>query len=183
MTCEEVWIRAEALFLQAPRIIEGLVWFAIFLCLGILGNGICRLAGQRFAEVQRPVFRLLGRVLQGGMVVVGLVMALDNAGIDVSALVAGLGLTGFALGFAMKDALSNLIAGSLILLYRPYRIGTRITIGAVDGIVTDMDLRYTRIRGEGKEYLLPNSVVFGSTIVLHEAMPQERPAPDGTDAQ
>ena len=51
------------------------------------------------------------------LIVFGLVTALGTAGVNVSALVAGLGLTGFALGFAFRDVLSNLLAGVLILLY------------------------------------------------------------------
>ena len=50
----------------------------------------------------------------------GLVTALGTLGVDVSALVAGLGLTGFALGFAVKDTISNILAGVLLLVYRPF---------------------------------------------------------------
>ena len=51
----------------------------------------------------------------------GVITALGTIGVDVTGLVAGFGLTGFAVGFAMKDALANLLAGVMILLYRPFR--------------------------------------------------------------
>lgn len=58
-------------------------------------------------------------------------------------------LTGFALGFALKDTISNLLAGVLILLYHPFEIGNRITISSYEGIVDSIDLRYTELKNEG----------------------------------
>jgi small conductance mechanosensitive channel len=96
----------------------------------------------------------------------GSVTALGTVGINVSALVAGLGLTGFALGFGLKDILSNLVSGILILLYRPFSIHDRISVGGMEGIVTDIDLRYTRLEKEGKAFLIPNSMLITNTIGL-----------------
>jgi small-conductance mechanosensitive channel len=96
-------------------------------------------------------------------------------GVNVSALVAGLGLTGFALGFALKDVLSNLIAGILILLYRPFRLNDYITVGGLQGIVTEIDLRYTRLEKEGEAYLIPNSVLFTNSIGLIEGKRRNDP--------
>lgn len=62
-------------------------------------------------------------------------------------LIAGLGLTGFALGYACRDALSNLLAGVLIILYQPFKTGQVITVS-------------------GKTVLAPNSAVFGSVITV-----------------
>jgi small-conductance mechanosensitive channel len=82
----------------------------------------------------------------------------------VSALVAGLGLTGFALGFALKDTISNLISGILILLYKPFKIGDRIKISGYEGIVVSIDLRYTELDAEGNKILIPNSKLFTNPI-------------------
>ena len=99
-------------------------------------------------------------------------------GINVSALVAGLGLTGFALGFALKDILSNLIAGVLILLYRPFRVNDYIMVTGLEGAVTEIDLRYTTLQKEGQKFLIPNSVLFTNSIGLvehrEEQVPKER---------
>jgi small-conductance mechanosensitive channel len=82
----------------------------------------------------------------------------------VSALVAGLGLTGFALGFALKDTISNLISGVLILLYKPFQIGNRIKISGYEGIVVSIDLRYTELDAESCKILIPNSNLFTNPI-------------------
>lgn len=110
------------------------------------------------------VLRLTGRVVSAAVLLFGLVTALGTIGVNVSALVAGLGLTGFALGFAMKDILSNLMSGILILLYRPFNINDHITVTGLDGVVTEIDLRYTKLEKEGQAFLIPNSLLITNTI-------------------
>ena len=96
---------------------------------------------------------------------------MGTAGIDVSALVAGLGLTGFALGFAFRDVLSNVLAGVLILMYRPFRRGDRIAVSGLEGTVTGIDLRYTILENDGKTILIPNSNLFTNPIVVTPVAP------------
>lgn len=107
----------------------------------------------------------------------GAITALGTLGADVSALVAGLGLTGFALGFALKDALSNVLAGAMILFYRPFQRGSRISVSGFEGVVTQIDLRYTRLRGTDQDFLLPNSTLLTNPITLHH-QPQSPREPD-----
>ena len=84
----------------------------------------------------------------------------------MSALVAGLGLTGFALGFAFRDILSNVLAGVLLLIYRPFGYGDHISVTGLDGTVTHIDMRYTVLHDEGKTVLIPNSNLFTNPIVV-----------------
>ena len=100
------------------------------------------------------------------LIIFALVTALGTMGINVSALVATLGLTGFALGFALKDTISNFISGILILLYRPFEIGDCIRILGFEGIVIAIDLRYTEIDSEGNKVLIPNSKIFSDPITV-----------------
>jgi small-conductance mechanosensitive channel len=75
-------------------------------------------------------------------------------------------LTGFALSFALKDALSNVLAGAMILLYRPFTTGSRISVGGFQGEVTQIDLRYTRLKSAEQDVLLPNSTLLTTPIVV-----------------
>lgn len=118
---------------------------------------------------------LLARATKIAIQAFGAVTALGTAGIDVSALVAGLGLTGFALGFAFRDVLSNVLAGALILMYRPFRRGDLITVAGLEGRVKEIDLRYTVLAGEGKDILIPNANLFTNPIVVNRTSGQ---APD-----
>ncbi|MEC4893333.1 MAG: mechanosensitive ion channel [Oscillatoria sp. PMC 1051.18] len=112
--------------------------------------------------------KLSARVSKLTLLVLGIVTALGTVGIDISALVAGLGLTGFAVGLALKDILSNLVAGILILLYKPFRRHEIISVEGFEGQVIDIDLRYTTIQAKGKKVLIPNSALFTNTICILE---------------
>jgi small-conductance mechanosensitive channel len=107
----------------------------------------------------------LSRSSRVAALVVGLVTALGTIGVDVKALVAGVGITGFALGFALRDIVSNLLAGVLLLLHRPFRRGDRIQVAGSEGVVREIDLRYTRLEAEdGTRLLVPNSILFTNPI-------------------
>lgn len=109
-----------------------------------------------FAQASRVVFTLFG-----------VITALGTVGINVSALVAGLGLTGFALGFAFKDTISNILSGVLILLYRPFNINDKIKVAGHKGKVISVDLRYTKLKSEEGNVLIPNSKCFTDPVVVY----------------
>jgi len=96
----------------------------------------------------------------------GLASALGTLGINISALIAGLGLGGFALGFALRDILANLVAGVLILVYRPFQEGDAIAVAGQSGTVSAIDLRYTELAADGKRVLVPNQTIFTSAVVV-----------------
>lgn len=79
---------------------------------------------------------------------------------------AGIGLTGFAIGFALKDTISNFLSGVLILLYRAFEKGNRIKISGYEGIVIAIDLRYTELDSEGNKILIPNAKLFTDAITV-----------------
>ena len=89
------------------------------------------------------LIRLLGKAIKNILLLIGVISALGTIGIDISAMVAGLGLTGFALGFALKDILSNLISGVLILLYEPFKLNDsiiqKLELDEIITIKTDQD--------------------------------------------
>ena len=122
------------------------------------------------------------RVLMIGrraMVVFGIATALGTMGINISALVAGLGLTGFALGFAFRDVLSNLLAGILLLLFRPFGVGDHISVTGLEGDVTRIDLRYTVIRQPTAIVLMPNANLFTNPILVTIKEP-DKPVAEST---
>jgi small conductance mechanosensitive channel len=103
------------------------------------------------------------------LILLGFITALGTLGVDVSAMVAGLGLTGFALGFALKDILSNLISGILILLYEPFKLNDSIVVDKYEGKVVDINLRYTTISQAGNDVLVPNSFLFSKPISVNKS--------------
>ena len=85
-------------------------------------------------------------------------------GVNISAIVAGLGLTGFAFGFAFKDMLSNFISGVLIFIYEPFKLGDTIEVEGKTGKVIDINLRYVTIESEDQKVLVPNSISVSKVI-------------------
>jgi small conductance mechanosensitive channel len=140
------------------------IFFAFWIIARIVHLLVSRV--NRHVVETNDLFDLLGRVAKLALLVFGVVTALGTAGVNVSALVAGLGLTGFALGFAFRDVLSNLLAGVLILLYRPFSRGDRISVTGLEGVVTHIDLRYTNLEHDGNMMLTPNSNLFTNPITV-----------------
>jgi len=115
---------------------------------------------------------LLARVARLALLTFGAVTALGTVGIDVKALVAGLGLTGFALGFALKDIIANTLSGILILLYRPFHRGDRVDVSGSAGIVEAIDMRYTvLVADDGTRVLVPNATLFTNSIRVRRSGP------------
>ena len=149
--------------LWAPKV-GGVIF--IFFIFFILAKVIKRIIikGTERLQLDRHLILLLARTSSITLIIFGFITALGTLGINVSALVAGLGLTGFALGFALKDTISNLISGVLILVYKPFQIGNRIKISGYEGIVVSIDLRYTELDAESRKILIPNSNLFTNPI-------------------
>ncbi|CAB5108684.1 hypothetical protein D3OALGA1CA_3588 [Olavius algarvensis associated proteobacterium Delta 3] len=153
--------------LWVPRVI-GVILIIIFsFFLARIVKKAIFTAADRF-KLDDTLTPLIARTSSIAIMIFGMLTALGTLGINVSALVAGLGLTGFALGFALKDTISNLLSGVLILLYRPFEIGNRIRISGYEGIVISIDLRYTELDSEGNKVLIPNSKLFTDPITVLE---------------
>ena len=160
-----VQILLEEATLWVPRVIGVVVIFVVFFILAKIIKRIITKAAERL-KFDRNITSLLARTSSITLIIFGFITALGTLGVDVSALVAGLGLTGFALGFALKDTISNLLSGVLILLYRPFEIGNHIKISGYEGIVVSIDLRYTELDSEGNKVLIPNSKLFTDPITV-----------------
>lgn len=147
-----------------PKLGAGIVIFLAFWVLAWILARMFRLFEPSQDVGRRYIIHLLGNITRVVVMTIGGVTALGTMGVNVSAIVTGLGLTGFALGFAFRDALSNILAGILILIYRPYRIRDRIAVSGFEGTVVEIDLRYTTLQGEDRVFLIPNSILFTQAI-------------------
>lgn len=140
----------------------------IFLSFFIISKIIKRIIikSTQHLNIDDHLIMLLARTIRVTLVILGIITSLGTLGIDVSALVASIGLTGFALGFALKDTISNLLSGVLILLYKPFKVGDKIIIANFEGTITSIDLRYTQLENNGKIILIPNSKSFTDPITV-----------------
>ena len=157
---------SEQIISFSPKLLVSIIIFLAFYGVGWVVKKIIVRLGYRENDYKRKIFVLAGSALKTVIIFIGLVTALGTLGVDVTAMVAGLGLTGFALGFALKDALSNLLAGILILFYQPFRYGDKIKVSGCEGVVTDINLRYTTLESDDVEFIIPNSICFTNWIAV-----------------
>jgi len=114
-------------------------------------------------------------VLKYGILITGLVHGLGAAGINTAGLITSLGIAGLTIGFAARDALSNIISGLLIFWDRPFVIGDLIEIGDKYGRVETITLRSTRVvTVDGKMLAVPNSEVINTTVASYTNSPHLR---------
>ncbi|NCF29021.1 MAG: mechanosensitive ion channel [Gammaproteobacteria bacterium] len=109
--------------------------------------------------------RMIVATAANGVFVIGVLIALSQLGISVGPLLAGLGIAGIIIGFALQDTLSNFASGMMILIYRPYDVGDLIDAGGEFGTVTDMNLVSTVILTiDNQKLVLPNNLIWGGII-------------------
>lgn len=111
---------------------------------------------------------LIEKIYRLALILFGLVMAASQVGINVAAALAGLGVAGIAIGFAAQDLLSNIIAGFVIFIDKPFKVGDLIHVENEYGSVTDITLRSTRIRTRQNTYVvIPNKHIIDAVVINH----------------
>lgn len=157
-----------------PRALAALLVLGLF---WLLASGVRFVLRAIFARVieDRTVESLLKQGAYYAIWTLGLIVAIDALGFQPQTVVTGLGLTGLALGFALKDIISNFVSGLLILALRPFELGDQIVVGETEGSVERIELRATQIRTyDGRLVLVPNAEVFTSRVTNNTASPVRR---------
>jgi len=153
-----------------PEIIFGTIVFFLLWAIALIAGFVIRKIASRVDDERKDIVLLLSRITRLIIIIIGLISGLGTAGVNIWPLVTGLGLTGFALGFAFKDALSNVLAGFMIILYRNFVRGDIISVAGNKGKVIKVDLRYTTLKSESEDklYLVPNTTLLTNTITILE---------------
>ena len=111
-------------------------------------------------QIDRHFSTVLERIIHVVIVSIGIAISLSVLGVNILAVATGVGLIGFALAFGMQDTIANFMAGIMIAVERPFKIGDRIRVGDEWGDVVDIGIRSTRIRTEKDEIVtIPNNLV------------------------
>ena len=170
-----------------PEVEEKINRVLIFLVIMVVTWFISRLVNAVIFEMfdtsrkqeDAPQWETFSPVLQKGLRfgiwTIGFIMALNNAGFDVGALLAGLGIGGLALALASQDTVKNVIGGLIIVFDKPFALGDRVKVDAFEGIVEDIGLRSTRLRSlEGRLISIPNTLFSDKPIVNISREPERR---------
>ncbi len=158
----------------AINFIAALVIFGVF----YIGWLIIRLFLKAFlhrTNLDKTSQAFLRTLLKYTILLTGLFNALASMNVDTAGLLASLGIAGITIGFAARDAFSNLISGMLIYLDRPFVIGDLIEIGDFYGKVAEITLRSTRIiTSDGKMLAVPNAEIINKTVTSYTNFPNLR---------
>ncbi len=147
-----------------PRLVVALLIFVISVYLAGLISRLVRRTMER-READPEITLLINQITRWAVLVIGVVIALEQIGFDLTAFLAGLGILGFTIGFALQDVSKNFVSGMLLLLEQPFDIGDVIEIGDYIGTVGNVDIRATELYTfDGQNVLIPNGDVFTSPI-------------------
>ena len=116
-------------------------------------------------NLSRLLRRMIVAAATNGVFIIGVLIALSQLGVSIGPLLAGLGIAGIVIGFALQDTLSNFASGMMILLYRPYDVGDLVDAGGKFGTVTDMSLVFTVILTiDNQRLVVPNNLIWRGVI-------------------
>ncbi|MEP7292765.1 MAG: mechanosensitive ion channel domain-containing protein [Chloroflexota bacterium] len=162
---------ADELVLSLPRFIGAIIIFIIFWIIGVLFGRIVKRLGRQ-AKFDDVVSRVMGDFVRVTVLIIGTITALGTIGIDVSALVTGIGLTSLALGLALQPIVGNAVSGMLILLYRPFRPGDMVKVLDNEGKIINISLRCVTLESENRHILVPNQSMLSNVVVINRASAQ-----------
>ncbi len=109
-----------------------------------------------------------------GWVLLGM-MFLQRIGVNIAPLIAGLGVTGFILGFAFQESLGNLASGIMIAINEPFKVGDYVSLGGIEGTVKQLNMMAaTLTTADNKQVIVPNKLIWGSPITNFTALDTRR---------
>lgn len=157
-----------------PRLAAAAALLALFIGLaGVARRGLSAVLGR--TEMPSGTRQLLARITRFSIYLLGGLSVLEQLGVDITSMVAGLGIAGLALSFAAQDTIANIISGVTLLLDQPFKPGDWISLGDLHATVTEVRLRTTVLTTFDNETLVvPNKALATERIVNYTLTPRAR---------
>jgi small conductance mechanosensitive channel len=134
---------------------------------GKVSKGV-RGLGEKYEKLDDTLFRFLGSMARYVILAFVFIAVLNRFGVETTSIVALLGAAGLAIGLALQGALSNLSAGVMLLIFRPYKVGDFVDAAGKFGLVTEIDLFTTIMQTfDNQQIIVPNGQIWGQQIVNH----------------
>jgi small conductance mechanosensitive channel len=135
------------------------------------GRGLMRALAR--VHLEPPVRALLARVTEAMVLGLFAIMALQNLGVDLLPLIAGLGIAGAGVALAMQGVLGNIVAGLTIMVTRPFKVGDFISVAGEQGAVEDISLFSTTLgHADASKVVIPNRKIVGEILHNYHAVRQ-----------
>lgn len=170
------WLVAnQALLLSyAVNIVAALAIIIVGLIIArMISNAVNRLMISR--KIDATVADFLSALVRYGIIAFTLIAALGRVGVQTASVIAVLGAAGLAVGLALQGSLSNLAAGVLLVMFRPFRAGEYVDLGGVAGTVLSVQIFSTTMRtADGKIIVIPNGKIIAGNIINFSREPARR---------
>lgn len=162
-----------------PRIV---VTIAIAVLIIIIAKILCYIIKRTLKKIANRglkftmiMAQLVSKLCSALIWIIAIVAVLGIFGIDLTPVLAGLGITGVVLGFALQESISSLFSGVMIAINNPFRVGDWVDIGDISGTVVAMDLMcVTLSAGDNKKITMNNKNVWGNTIINYSYIDKRR---------
>ena len=163
----------EKLVASLPNLLTAILIFVVSLYAAkLLSNLLKGVLKKR--EADREVTMLLATITRWSIVVAGIITALQRF-FDVTAFLAGLGILGFTIGFALQNIMQNFVSGVILLIEQPFDVGDAVELNSYGGTVLRINLRTTEMRTfDGLIVILPNADVLSNTITNYTRAARRR---------
>ncbi|HEX8265514.1 MAG TPA: mechanosensitive ion channel family protein, partial [Pyrinomonadaceae bacterium] len=161
---------------RLPYIIVGIIVFLIFVVIARVVSRVIHTAGVR-TRLDVTLADLLGRLASFVVTILGIFVAavVIFPAFRPGDLIAGLGITSVAVGFAFKDVLQNFFAGILILWRRPFIVGDQLKFKDYEGTVEEINVRSTRLKTfDGERAVIPNGDIYSNAVLVKTAYEKRR---------
>lgn len=136
---------------------------------------VMKRAFERSKKVSELMARFFINVTSITAHIIIILIVIRRLGVDLGPIIAGLGITGFILGFAFQETIGNLLAGMMIIFNAPFRIGDYVEVGSHSGTVRAMDMMHiTLSTPDNKRVVLANKLVWGNPIVNYSYTERRR---------
>jgi small-conductance mechanosensitive channel len=168
---------AKGTAVRLPYLLVGALVFLFFWLLGKLLRSVISKVAVRAHAIDEMLANLIGRIVSTLVSIFGFLAAcvVIFPSFKPGDIIAGLGITSVAIGFAFKDILQNFFAGLLILWRRPFVVGDQIRVHDFEGTVEDINMRSTRLKTyDGERVILPNGDVYTSSVLVRTAYAKRR---------
>ncbi|PLX04796.1 MAG: mechanosensitive ion channel family protein [Marinilabiliales bacterium] len=150
-------------------------WFVTRFMDSMIEEYLVPLVEKTETDLDDQLMPIARKSIKTGIWVLAIVVGLNNAGYDVAALIAGLGLGGLAFALAAKDSVSHLFGGFVLFTDKPFKIKDRIITNGLEGFVTEIGIRSSRIRTlDGRLVTIPNADIANNTIVNVSSEPSRK---------
>jgi len=152
-----------------------LTWLVSRLLDAIVEGLLIRSAARSESSMINQIGPILRKTVRSVVWILGVITAMNNAGFDVAAMLAGVGIGGLAMAMAAKDFVANIFGGITVFVDKPFKVGDRIVVDGIDGTVQEIGIRSSRlITLQGRMVTIPNNSFTNSPVENITAEPSRK---------